>query len=139
MEKIYLNQNCITIVSDEGGVALLAMDYVHSDDQWEGAVKEGSTLIETEDDLADLAGFLDELPYLEGYAIEVNEDTFELSFTTRHGMNLSCESFLKMDISRNDLEQLLDDYEIILATCPLGMGEKIDIEAKIELLKDILS
>jgi len=139
MEKIYLNQDCIIIVSDDDGVVLLAMDYVHSDNQSTAEVKEDSYLVQTEDDLSELAGFLDELPYIEDYDIEVKETTFELSFKTRHGMSVSCESSIKRNISRKYLEEMLDGYEFILATCPLGMGEKIDTEAKIELLKDILS
>jgi hypothetical protein len=139
MEKVYLNQDCIIIVSDDDGVVLLAMDYVHSDNQSTAEVKEDSYLVQTEDDVVDLSKFLDGLPYIEDYGIEVKETTFELSFKTRHGMSVSCESSIKRNISRKDLEGMLDGYEFILATCSLGMGDKIDTEAKIELLKDILS
>ena len=139
MEKVYLNQDCIVIVSDDDGVVLLAMDYVHSDNQSTAEAKEDSYLVQTEDDLVDLSKFLDGLPYIEDYGIEVKETTFELSFKTRHGMSVSCESSIKRNISRKDLEGMLDGYELILATCSLGMGDKIDTEAKIELLKDILS
>lgn len=139
MEKVYLNQDCIVIVSDDDGVVLLAMDYVHSDNQSTAEVKEDSYLVQTEDDVVDLSKFLDGLPYIEDYGIEVKETTFELSFKTRHGMSVSCESSIKRNISRKDLEGMLDGYELVLATCSLGMGDKIDTEAKIELLKDILS